>query len=161
MRKKHRLLERQNADQVGGNDLLTRFLSHLYLGMRPFYQNVELGSGGGMVGSRRNRRHDDQETVFVRRGDTIVFHRDRQRDSFDELAVRDLFLYEGTPSQPRAAAAADDEAALVEDDAQTLRIGSGHLDHHDDAPLILVDKDVSIRRESSQPGSNDELHQGQ
>jgi hypothetical protein len=116
-----------------------------------------------MIGSRRNRRDDDQETVLVRRGDTIVFHRNRKADSFDELAVRDLLLYERTAAQPcdLSAAPADDEAALVEDDAQTLRIGSGHLDDHDDTPLILVDKDVSIRGKSSQPGSNDELHQGQ
>ncbi len=161
MRKKHGLLQRQNADQVGGNDVWTRFLSHLYLGMRPFYQDVELGSGRRLVGRCRNRRDDDQETVLVRRGDAIVFHRDRQRDSLDELAVRDLLLHKRTASQPSAAAAADEEAALVEDDTQTLRIGSGHLDDHDDTPLILVDKDVSIRRESTQPGSNDELHQGQ
>jgi hypothetical protein len=131
--------------------------------MCPFYQDVELGSGRRLVGSSRNRRDDDQETVLVRRSDAIVFHRNRQGDSFDELAVRDLLLHEGSAVQPRylAAAPADDEAALVEDNAKTLRIGSGNLNDHDDTPLILVDEDVSIRRESSQPGSNDELHQGQ
>jgi hypothetical protein len=131
--------------------------------MRPFYQDVELGSSRRLIGRRRNRCDDDQETILVRRADAIVFYRDRQPDSFDKLAVRDLFLNEGTASQPRgfATASADNEVALVEDDAQTLGIGSGHLDDHDDAPLILVDEDVSIRRESSQPGSNDELHQPQ
>jgi hypothetical protein len=163
MRIKHRLLERQNADQIGGNDVLTSFLSHLYLGMRPFYQDVEFGSGRRLVGRRRNRCDDDQKTVLVRRRDAIVFHRDRQRDSFDELAVRDLFLYEGTVAQPRglAAASADDEKPLVNDDAQTLRIGSSHFYDRDNAPLILVDEDVGIRRESSQASSNHELHQGQ
>ena len=87
----------------------------------------------------------------------------RQRDSLDELAVRDLFLCEGTVAQPSglAATSADDEEPLVNDDAQTLGIGSRHFYHHDDAPLILVDEDVSIWRESSQASSNHELHQGQ
>jgi hypothetical protein len=131
--------------------------------MRPFYQDVEFGSGRWLVGRRRNRCDDDQETVLVRRRDAIVFHRDRQRDSFDELAVRDLFLYEGTIAQPRglAAASADDEKSLVNDDSQALGIGSSDFYDHDDAPLILVDEDVGIRRESSQASSNHELHQAQ
>jgi hypothetical protein len=131
--------------------------------MGPFYQDVEFGSGRRLVGHRRNRCDDDQKTVLIRRRDPIVFHRYRQRDPFDELAVRDLFLYEGTVAQPRglAAASADDEKPLVNDDAQTLGIGSSHLYDHDDAPLILVDEDVSIWRESSQAGPSHELHQGQ
>jgi hypothetical protein len=131
--------------------------------MRPFYQDVEFGSSRRLVGRRRNRCDDDQKTVLIRRPDAIVFYRDRQRDSLDELAVRDLFLYEGTVAQPRglAAPSADDERPLVDDDAQTLGIGSSHFYDHDNAPLILVDKDVSIRRESSQASSNPELHQGQ
>jgi hypothetical protein len=131
--------------------------------MRPFYQDVKFGSSRRLVGRRRNRCDDDQKTVLICRRNAIVLHRDRQRDSFDELAVRDLFLNEGTVAQPSglAAASADDEEPLVYDDPQTLGIGSGHFYDHDDAPLILVDENVSIRRESSQASSNHELHQGQ
>jgi hypothetical protein len=131
--------------------------------MRPFYQDVKFGSGRRVVGRRRKRCDDDQNTVLIRRCDAIVFHGDRQRDSFDELAVRDLFLYEGAVTQPRslAAASADDEKPLVDDDAKTLGIGASQFYDYDYPPLILIDEDIGIRRESSQAGSNHELHQGQ
>ena len=89
VRKEHRFLKRQDADQVGGHDGVVGFsgFSGIGLGVSPLYHDVEFGTCGRHVGGRRDRRDDDEHAVFVTRRDAFVFDRDRQRNPLDEVAV--------------------------------------------------------------------------
>ena len=124
------------------------------------YYDVEFRSGGRKVGRCRDRRDDDEQAVVVTGDDALVFDRDRQRNSLDELAMHDLLLYEGAPAKARRLTPppGGDQRALVQPDAQRLGVGTCNLDHDHDPPAVLVNEDVGVRRERPQPGPNDELH---
>ncbi len=78
----------------------------MYLGVRPLYHDVKLGSRRLHVSRRRNRRDNDQEAVFITRLDAFVLDRDGEGYSLYELAVSDLFLDERAAAKSRRFAAA-------------------------------------------------------
>src|SRR5579871_825022 len=128
--------------------------------MGPLYDEMQLRARGRHVRRRRDRRYDDEQTVFVAGRDAVVFDGDRQRNSLDEVAARDLLLDErpAAPARRLHAASGDHEAALVDVDAQRVGVRAGDLDYDDDAALILVDEDVGVGGKRPQAGANDEFH---
>src|SRR6185312_12822857 len=79
------------------------------LGMCPLYQDMEFRPHRGTIRGSGDRQRDDQKTAVVTSRNAFVFHRYRQRDALDEIAVNDLLLREGAAPPNRFEPSAGDK----------------------------------------------------